>query len=1175
MKSQLSTSNFAVLTCLIVLMQFCCPDLWARSGRQMPARPKGLKNAGPSATTYNSAESTRPRNPKDRRQRTRSRNFAEVDILLDDQFTVADISRLQTAPGSNVEILDNPSRVKAQIPSSQFQTIYDKGALILARNDFILVEGYADEASVAEKDAQAKAACSGTYQYGANNSNVTIPDPDPIYGAEWVYSAICISTAPPGAMVTCIDVHYEIIHTYRGDLDVDLTDENGGCEFNLWIGEAGDSANNINETETGITVCNGEAVNQCWLLWAIDWWTQDTGYIDSWWIKVYYGGDPPGGGYCDTSTWYEFGEYISRVRVGDIDNTSGHTSYSDYTAYSTQMQLGQSYNILVTNGEPFATDVCGIWVDWNQDEDFNDAGETISVSGNPGYGPYEATITPPGSALAGETRMRIRIVDPGQGDTLSPCGPAWYGEVEDYTIEVGGGGGGGYCDASTLDTTYEYIARVQVGDIDRTSGSNGYADYTHLSTQMQLGQSYNITVTGDQSWPTDVCGIWVDWNQDSDFTDAGEAISVSGSPGLGPYTASITPPGSALAGETRMRVRIVDSIYDPILSPCDPAWYGEVEDYTIEVIDYQYLPGGITGSKFNDLDGDGTWDGGEDGIQGWEIYLDLNSSGQYETSEPNVITGLDGFYEFTDLPPDTYSVAEMARAGWQQTFPGGDGTHTIVVEPNEVVENVNFGNIETDAGVISIQAIEDTYASSGNPDTSYGSNENFCSGKISDSVCRTYLKFDLSSIPVGKTIVSARLRLNSGFVSYPYPQIGARYLVNDNWDEMTLTWNNAPTEFSPVAADTVTISIGDNFWTLTDDVEAAYWDDGIYSVVFVSADEALAVGACFSSEEVIDPEQRPYLEIEFGGIIKYGGGTGSAEDPYQIWTHEQMNEIGLNTEDWDKHFILMADIDLSEYTGTQFNIIGNSTTPFTGGFDGNGNTISNFSYGPTASANVGLFGSVEGLDTTIENLDLSGVSINTTGNRVGAIVARLANGASLTNCSVRNGLIDASNDVGGLVGENNSGTIQWCEFEGIIDAGSTVGGLVGENVFDGIISNCSSKGTVIGFAAVGGLVGENSFDSLISMCYSLCDVQRQSVYHMYFGGLVGANSQGTIANCYAHGSVTGGSYTGGACGSKRQHYQKLLCNRSGHWNHGCWRFDWKFNRFNLKLLLGYRYHRPI
>ena len=50
--------------------------------------------------------------------------------------------------------------------------------------------------------------------------------------------------------------------------------------------------------------------------------------------------------------------------------------------------------------------------------------------------------------------------------------------------------------------------------------------------------------------------------------------------------------------------------------------------------------------------------------------------------------------------------------------------------------------------------------------------------------------------------------------------------------------------------------------------------------------------------------------ISFAGT--YGGGAGTAEDPYQIWTSEQMNEIGLHKEDWDKCFVLLDDIDLAQ-----------------------------------------------------------------------------------------------------------------------------------------------------------------------------------------------------------------------------------------------------------------------
>ena len=68
---------------------------------------------------------------------------------------------------------------------------------------------------------------------------------------------------------------------------------------------------------------------------------------------------------------------------------------------------------------------------------------------------------------------------------------------------------------------------------------------------------------------------------------------------------------------------------------------------------------------------------------------------------------------------------------------------------------------------------------------------------------------------------------------------------------------------------------------------------------------------------------------------KYSGGTGELNDPYQIATAEDLNDIGNHTEDLDKHFILINDVNLAGYTGTQFKII----ESFSGVFDGNNHKV--------------------------------------------------------------------------------------------------------------------------------------------------------------------------------------------------------------------------------------------
>lgn len=138
-----------------------------------------------------------------------------------------------------------------------------------------------------------------------------------------------------------------------------------------------------------------------------------------------------------------------------------------------------------------------------------------------------------------------------------------------------------YCSVSVNFPNDEHISRVQIGSIDNESSWAEYSDFTSLSSFISPGQSVPITITnGPPNYSGDQCGIWVDWNNNYDFTDDPH-VTVTGSPSKGPYTGMVTCPSDQEPGEVRMRIRI---IWTGTLSPCDNSSYGETEDYTLKVI---------------------------------------------------------------------------------------------------------------------------------------------------------------------------------------------------------------------------------------------------------------------------------------------------------------------------------------------------------------------------------------------------------------------------------------------------------------------------------------------------------------------------------------------------------------------------------------------------------------
>lgn len=139
-----------------------------------------------------------------------------------------------------------------------------------------------------------------------------------------------------------------------------------------------------------------------------------------------------------------------------------------------------------------------------------------------------------------------------------------------------------YCSSNGNNSSYEWINKVVLASINNTSGNNqGYGNFTNLSTNLTKGTTYTITLTPGFSGSAynEYWKVWIDYNGDLDWSDAGEAVA-QGS-GSGTINVSFTVPAGSPLVTTRMRVSMQYNGYPP---NCGSFTYGEVEDYKVVIV---------------------------------------------------------------------------------------------------------------------------------------------------------------------------------------------------------------------------------------------------------------------------------------------------------------------------------------------------------------------------------------------------------------------------------------------------------------------------------------------------------------------------------------------------------------------------------------------------------------
>uniref|UniRef100_UPI00054EF91B GEVED domain-containing protein n=1 Tax=Flavobacterium filum TaxID=370974 RepID=UPI00054EF91B len=314
--------------------------------------------------------------------------------------------------------------------------------------------------------------------------------------------------------------------------------------------------------------------------------------------------------YCSGLTFTSAVEPITLVNFAGINNTSSATlngtpAHQNFISTTGEVTTESTYAITLkgnTDGN-FANNF-RVFIDWNQDGDFNDAGETFnagSVTNSTGVDALQAVtnITIPGTALAGVTRMRVKKLF-GTTSIDNPCIGGGFGQVEDYSLNV------------TLCTKLTWYADAD-GD-----GYGNENDVVEACSQpvgyVAIGGDCDDTNSAINPGATEICYDGIDQNCNGSTTDGcpvilarlrndncGATLTAINQALRGDFFSSSIPNGVALNGYrfrvTNMTTNVVRVVERPNyvlqLSTLDIAQYGTV--YNVEVavlLNTEWMPYG-------------------------------------------------------------------------------------------------------------------------------------------------------------------------------------------------------------------------------------------------------------------------------------------------------------------------------------------------------------------------------------------------------------------------------------------------------------------------------------------------------------------------------------------------------------------------------------------------------
>ena len=244
---------------------------------------------------------------------------------------------------------------------------------------------------------------------------------------------------------------------------------------------------------------------------------------------------------------------------------------------------------------------------------------------------YSSSNTSVATVTGNGTTATVTAVAPGTA-TITATMNGSYTAICSVTVEDPS-----YC-TPAFGSNDDCITNITLGNINNTTAStstNGYGDYTSMSTELEPGTTATLSLTSGAGSGTHAAAVWIDFDNSYTF-ESSERVGTQGSiSASATVSINLTIPNDAAAGSHRMRVVYQYNVDATAIEPCASATYGEGEDYTVVITSPCPKPTGLTLSGIATHGVTATWDAEASDVFQYAMVMGANIN-------PSTVTTYDG-----------------------------------------------------------------------------------------------------------------------------------------------------------------------------------------------------------------------------------------------------------------------------------------------------------------------------------------------------------------------------------------------------------------------------------------------------------------------------------------------------------------------------------------------------